>query len=399
MIESWPRWSWWPLPCLLAVTVSFWWAPPPGPEAEFYGVYRPLGAGAGFVVNQDADVFCEAAAQPEQLLRPGFAWQSRPLYILAGSLLGRPLAWLWAHLPGLPADPSPDGLGAYYLAYLLLNAVLLWASLWLLAALARAYGLPRQGAQLWPLGWLLLSQPVTKAFFWTAHLQMFTLLVPLLALYGMARLRATTWPSWRWTVAGLGLLAYGSFLLLLPCWLLALVQRAGGWRQAWAPMVRATLAFLLPLGLWAGLLTVSGIGFYSHEVQAYGQFVWLIEAAQAGLPALGAQLGAHLRAFGAALRPEAGLLALAGVCLWLARRRPSLPSPLGWDLLGVGALFTLFFAMLGHYSWRLTFFLHPLLVVWLLGLLAPLPRWAWRLTAVAVGGWHLWQLTTYGPFD
>lgn len=401
---------------ILLATTSFLFSPSPQTETEYCGTYLHLSSFAGFTANCDGFVYMEDARQPIHLLEPREVRQSRPLFILLGTAVGYPCTWLVQGLTAsgllppqtvahLPAKYQP--LLGFYIGYVLLNYVVLLASMLLFSNLYRRLT-QGQGSQL-VLGALLVflaSNQVTKAFFWTVHQQMFTFLVPLLCLYILLALRGrTTWLQLCcFALLGGGLaLVYGSFVLVLPC-LLYLAWQQGKkqplYRKAFFT-VGLTLLFALPTGLWIAILGLRGVRYYNHEAEAYNQLVWLLEAARLPWWAFWREVGTRLEHF-VSTWPAIGLfVGVALVLAWqLARRGEFRNEPLP-TILALLVGFAAFFAVLGYYRERLTFTLVPLLLCFVAAALYRLPaypRVRWLAVAGALG-WHIWQVCSYGPFS
>ncbi|RYU78766.1 hypothetical protein [Hymenobacter persicinus] len=395
---------------LLLACVSFWLSPAPaGGSDEYWGTYARLSPRLGFVINGDSREYLTDAREPDRLLLAQEVRQSRPLYIMAGAAVGRVLrpvlgsAYAAAGWGGIAAE-TPDFL-PYYAAYVLLNFAVLLASLFLFR---RVYQLltPGRGdlVVLLELSVFLVSNPVTKAFFWTAHQQMFTFFTPLLILYGLLRYRGRALTTRQSSFGALALgvlpLVYGNFVLLLPALFYHLLSSRAG-RRGWViglQLLLAAICFVLPTLAWIGLLKSQGVTYYNHEAERFHQFTWLLEAWQESAGAFFTALGTNLLTFGLNLR-TIGLFLVAVLGLGaVPDRRAALP-PGSWPVLGfVFGLFLAFYALLGYYPERLTFTLVPVLLAMLAGLLPPgrLSRLAVLLTAV---GWHLYQVISYGPFS
>ena len=418
------------LALLLGTTLSFWLSPAPrgAPDVEYWGEYVRVAPGLGFVLNHDSQGYIDAAQHPSQLLQPGEVRQSRPLYILLGTAVGYPLAaglQLGGRLGLLPAWwPETTRYRGFYGGYVLLNALGLLASLgllrWLVAALA---GGAARGWVFWPLAWVLAANPITKAFFWTAHQQMLAFLVPLFCLalaLGLARRPA---PGWLGTVAlslALGLLPllYGSFVLAWPALAFGLGQaapptapRAGAARflaRLAGQLLLSLALFAVPTLLWIGLLRLHGTTYYNHEAVRYHQLVWLLEARHLPLADYLALVGGKLAEYLGSLRLVAGWLLLGLGLLattWGRVRRarparPLLPTRPGRALAFTFACFGAFFALLGYYPERLAYTLLPLVLCLLAGLL---PQWPPRparwLALAGAAGWYGYVLLSYGPFS
>lgn len=408
---------------LLLVSVSFWLAPAPQGQSnvDYWGHYQRLGPGLGFVVNHDSYGYLKVAENPRLLLQPREVRQSRPLYPLLGAAVGYPLAGLLqlgGRLGLLPPLP-PEHLIYYglYGGYVLLNGVVMVLILWLLRRLTLVLAPGAPGSwPFYPLAWVLLANPVTKAFFWTAHQQMFTFLVPLLCLALASWLRqrpALGWARLSGLALGLGVLplVYGSFVLLWPA------LAFGRWRpmgqeggrgmnhSLFGQLLVSALLFALPTLLWIGLLRLHGTTYYNYEADRFHQLVWLWEARQLPVAAFAALVAGKLGEYLSSLHLLWGWL-LIGAGLYLATRRrvagsgPLLPPVAGAALAWVTGCFVGFFALLGYYPERLAYTLLPLLLCLLA---AMLPRWPRRyaqpLALAVAGGWHLYVLLSYGPFS
>ncbi|OWP64930.1 hypothetical protein CDA63_00805 [Hymenobacter amundsenii] len=402
---------------MLAATTSFWFSPAPRTEDEYCGTYLHLTSFAGFTANCDGFEFMESARYPARLLAPRAVRQSRPLFVLLGSAVGYPVTWAVQGLKAggllpaaavakLPAKYRP--LLGFYVGYVLLNYAVLLGALLLFRHLYYRLTVGRgQPLVLAALLVFVVSNQVTKAFFWTVHQQMFTFLVPLLLLY--LALQLSERPRWRAALPRLAVLGgvlalvYGSFALVLPVLLygLWLERRTVAVPELLGRAIGLILLFALPTLLWIGLLQLQGVAYYNHEAEAYGQLVWLRGLWQQPLPVFLALAGTNLSKFAATL-PAIGpfiMLALVAGGLW-HRAHQSGPPSLS-ELVGLLLLLLVFLAGLGYYKERLTFMLVPLLLLVAATELArrPVGQLGAGLLVAAALGWHLWQVVSYGPFS
>ncbi|GGE98328.1 hypothetical protein [Hymenobacter cavernae] len=399
---------------LLLACGSFFFSPAPTGQAdeEYWGTYAQVNSRMGFVINGDTREYIAAAREPARLLQEKEVRQSRPLYILLGSGLGYALqpvlgsinvADTWG---GIAAE-SPDFLG-FYAGYVLLNFVVLLASLYLFVRIGEllAEG-PTDKIVLYGLGWFLVSNPITKAFFWTAHQQMFAFFTPLLYLYGLLRYR-TVVLSWRQSLGwalGLGALAlvYGNFVLGLPCLLYQLLTYRARYSTPvlLGRMLAATACFVLPTFAWIGLLKLYGVTYYNQEAVRFHQFTWMLDAWRESPGTFFSTLSTNLLTFWTNLGTIQGFL-LAALLLGGLQRWRGLKAPAGvWPVLGfVFLLFFAFYALIGYYPERLTFTLVPILlcVLALLLLRRPLP-YQRLLVLLAALSWHWYVVSSYGPFS
>jgi len=412
------------LALITVVGLSFWLAPAPqgAPEVEYWGHYARVGPGLGFVVNHDSYGYLAMAQQPQRLLLPQEVRQSRPLYALLGAAVGYPLtaALGLAGQLGLAPRWPPDDLRFYgfYSGYVLLNALALLGSLLLLRIVFQCFAAGRgEGWQFYVLAWVLVANPITKAFFWTAHQQMLAFFVPLTCLVLAIRARRAV-PGWGRLLAvsgGLGLLplTYGSFVLVWPAlafgWWWA---PAGGgptarrrWWELAGRLAVSAAFFALPTLLWIGILRAHGTTYYNHEAAHYHQFVWLLDAARLPFREGWGLVGSKLAEYGASLQLVGGWLLLDVVLYvatwWQQRGRGDvLPWAAARALAWVFATFGVFFALLGYYPERLAYTLLPLVLALLAGLMPHWPRRYARPVALAgAAGWQLYVLFSYGPFS
>lgn len=408
---------------LLAVCLSFWLSPAPKgePDVEYWGHYQRVGPGLGFIVNHDSYGYLEVAHEPARLLRPREVRQSRPLYALLGAAAGYPFAAA-LRLAGR-AGLVPAGVLAQahyygiYVGYVLLNGLALLASLLLFRSLFGRITAGRgEGWQFYALAWVLVANPITKAFFWTAHQQMFAFLVPLFCLalaVHLARRPVLSWAALSGWALALGLLPllYGSFVLAGPALAFGLLWPVGAgaarrprWPATLGKLALSAALFALPTLFWILLLRTQGTTYYNHEAERYHQLVWLLEARQLPLSSFLALVGSKLAEYVGSLHLMAGWLLLAAALYAATRWRRGvgalLPKPIAAALAWVSGWFVLFFALLGYYPERLAFTLLPLVLCLVAALL---PRWRRRYARpVALGlaaSWHLYVLLSYGPFS
>lgn len=404
------------LALLLAACLSFWLAPAPQgqPDVEYWGHYAQVAPGLGFIVNHDSYGYLDVAQQPARLLRPQEVRQSRPLYALLGAAVGYPLtaALAGAGRLGLAPRWTPAELRFYgfYSGYVLLNGLALLLSLLLFRKLFAAFaaGQGRAG-QFYALAWVLVANPITKAFFWTAHQQMLAFLVPLFCLW--LALAVGRRGRGGWALAGLAFglgwlpLVYGSFVLVWPALAYGLGRPAARrWPELAGQLLLSAGLFALPTLLWIALLRAVGTTYYNHEAVRYHQLVWLLEAAaQPGLArAVVGKLGSYLASLQIVGLWLLGAAALLLATWWRCRRSSSLtlPAPEAAALAWVAGCFAAFFALLGYYPERLAYTLLPLVLCLLAGLLPHWPaRYARPVALATAAGWHLYVLLSYGPFS
>ena len=340
--------------------------------------WTPLWPPLGFALNCDSPRFLALAANPAGLfVFPGSVWQSRPVYVVLGAALALPIRILF---PMLDWPPLPTGLVASWWAYTLLNFAILLVAICLFDVLLGAE--ERLTVTAFVFGSWLLANYVVKRFVWTPHTQLFNILVPVVAL--RASLDALQRPAvsnaraaMLGIVFGIGALAYGSFAIaclafVASLWLGRCVRAEHvGLGTVARQSLCALGAFALPIVAWWSYVTFRTGGFYSHEVQAYRQFVWIADAWQQGPAELAAVFADNLGYF---LCTVANVLwlpaAVLAVLVVLARTSGVSLRRLARDeqalLLATATVFGLtfvFLALLGFYAERLSWALVPPLLV------------------------------------
>ena len=346
----------------------------------------------GLSLNCDSPQFMWLARQPEGLLEHRNARQSRPGMIVAAALLTAPLALVVP--PGGPPLPVTQGLLETeritpslardlpaYLAYILLNGAILLLCFHLVRKTVMPAGV-NDGAGLVILvatGLLIVGNDVTKAFFWSPHMQLFNVLAPVLALYATLRVLDGAAHDRAFALGlgfaiGVGMTAYGVFVVVAACvippWLWALTRAPSrAHRQAaLANLALLLVASIVPMALWYVYVVHMTGEFFHIEAEHFGQVVWMLNALQQGslLRRLFMTLG-ELLAFAA---PQAAPLAMLVVLLGLAALRDreaaaGLRAALPVALVGlyVGAAFLGFYTCVGWYSDRLAYPAIPPLLI------------------------------------
>jgi len=403
---------------IFAAALSFLFSPPPQTPDEYWGLYIPLGGEQmGFILNKDSYGYIQAAEEPRRLLQQNEERQSRPLYVLLGTTLGYPLRAMLPYIvdeAAVRAAVGPDvplsdrALIGFYPAFVLLNfSVLLGALLLFVRLYSSLTASPTRSLTMYCLLVFLVSSPIVKAFFWTAHQQMFCFFTPLFCLWLLHwfRQHPPQPRQWLWwaLLTGVLPLLYGNFVLLLPVLLYAFWQQLGRrWprRREWLLVFGIITLFLLPTGSWILGLKLRSVAYYNHEVVRYRQLVWLLDAAQTTPGEFLDTIGSKTLDFVNTLRGIWVLLVVVPLLWLVARRRTGKPAPLIKDALVLLALFAGFLLILGYYNERLTFTLQPLLLCLGAAALARLRLPAQGiLLLVAALGWHVYQMLSYGPFS
>lgn len=373
---------------VIAATLPFLASPHPGANASPWCL-NPVDLGGRLHVdlNCDSHVFLLLAEDPRRLLtEENRMWQSRPLYGTLGWMLAMPfraagLEAVGARLPDSAWAPGrggrpPGRLLPWYAGFILLNALLLAASLMLFRQVAGARSF-RDPAIILPVA-VLLANTVTRGFFWTPHLQMFNVFVPVLSLWlfwwMQPRLGELGWARTAGIGVALGVcaLAYGAFVVTAAGAALLLLARGGSLARRAARAGALLAAFALPIVAWMAFVVSRTGSFYSHEVARYRQFVWMADAAAHGPEAFAAALAHNLGQYAQVLGRVAAFPALVIAALVLAAHLlgGSRRGGAGEHArrAGVAVLVYLlvsvpFFALMGFYANRLAWTVVPALLV------------------------------------
>jgi hypothetical protein len=289
----------------LVVVHLLFFAPPVGPK-HFCAYVVHLNDTLSFGLSCDSDEFIRIARHPGEISREGSFRQGRPLIPMVAAL-----GTLVEH-PSLDrhTKPAPDvsgctgclqsALGVPYqylnqpgwLPYVFLNLVVLVVAVLTFDRLVRRTG-TGVSIPVLLLSVLLLANVVTKNFFWSAHTQMWNILMPIACVTACAAIMRNPERSWQFMSAvglliGLGTLAYGTIVLLLPAIVLAgaVGRRLRGERvltsAAALAAVVATVGTLIPPVAWRVLLVERTGRYYDPETRDYRQFVWMWDAFKDG---------------------------------------------------------------------------------------------------------------------
>lgn len=376
----------------LIANTTFLFAPKPSPNPfiQCKNNYVEINRLMGIQVNCDAFTFLRSSIHPSYLLQPGFSRQSRPVYIIFGTIAGYSLYYLTKPFHTYVRQSLVDKIelqteeekqriplfASFYASYIFLNLLILTISLWLFERIINLLTGDWKNSKLLLLALMvtLAANQVTKDFFWTAHLQMLTILTPLFCLYTGFKSISLHKPKSRIFISsfayGCLVLMYGNFLLLLPTVLfsyLLLSRKQEGFNSSKfiAISLLTTVVFFLPTFIWILILKMIGVNFYSDEVGQYRQFIWITDVAR---KSAGDFLKAVYYNTTALLKTTGSLLFLTiflGTILIFRRntRTESYREEMYKIIFGfVIVEFIAFFWLLGYYADRLTYSFAPLIL-------------------------------------
>ena len=377
------------------IAILFLVSPRPRPEVtrEFLLAVVELGGPFHTVRNVDSWEFEHLAAHPGAILTEEHNWwQSRPLYVGLGWLLAVPFKAAGMRSPEMfpPAvgdalqrdPPFPDEYNRYspeYAGFVLLNWLLLVASVLLLKSLMRANSF-LELRMLLPVG-LLLVNIVTKPFFWTPHLQIFCVFMPVASIYlGRALLRRSAHLRVKHAAlvglaCGIAGLAYGAFAVTVAVALLVILFGDGlkAFRATLGNRVRMSACllagFFTPPLAWMAFVTARTGGFYAPETDRYRQFVWMWDSASTSPVKFATDLVRNVANYVGkaeeALIVPALLLAVLVVLFYPLASRPE-PSDTA-DTRRAVIFFVVpavcFYSLMGFYDYRLAWTLAPAMFV------------------------------------
>jgi hypothetical protein len=383
-------------------------SPQPKTGERFCGHYIKINERIGFTYNCDAGPFCMSAIDPARLLEKNAVRQPRPLYIVAAAIIGRPIQWLinQFHIPVLHkvGDKRAFIYAGYYAAYVLLNYLLLLSSLFLFDKIIHTITDDQMNQRIFfAFLVVLVSNEVTKLFFWTAHQQFFSLFTPLLTVYCVIRIQQK-----RLTInklqplsalCGVSMLVYGNFLPMYGYLLLSsyLVDR-----KLHVPhLIACIMTFLLPTLAWISICVLVTGSYYNIEIELYRQLVWIIDSLKISfghfLETFYGFIIKYLKTF-----REITVFVLAMIFLSVfSRKAMAEKAATVRGLVLTLTIFFLFFLILGYYAERLTFTLYPPILC-ILAFQVHHIKWLRNdrgiLVLLAII-WHLFNLLSYGPFS
>ena len=387
--------------------------------------------------NIDSWEFEHGARHPGDLFTVAHRhWQSRPLSIWLGWFLAQPF-----RAAGMPSKqimtaeegraliekpPFPGVYNSYspeYAAFILLNWILLVVSVLLLKPLVRGKSFLEPRVIL-PLSMLLVNG-VTKAFFWTPHVQIFSVLMPMVSLTLLRPLLPRVGTIRRRHIAMIGVivgvlsLAYGAFAVtagaLTLCILLGGEAKAlfAGFRRKAILAFCLVASFFAPFLIWVSVVIAKTGAFYSPETQRYHEFVWIYEQLPKGLVVYSLLVAKNVSSYvGFAVHAVTiPMLLIAGLLLVFYREttsgrlvRANVDTRLAVVFYAIAN--TTFYASMGFYAERLAWTLVPAVLV-ILGLqagivdseLTGLRQRLFRVgTAVVAIGYALHTVFERGPY-
>jgi len=442
--KSWLKYSL----MIFVFTLLFLFSPKPKTSIGTYcGEYIHLNK-MGFVLFCDSYQYTYLTTNPSLMLDSNFVAvrQNRPLYIYIAHVIGLPIKFAvdkivttsffesiggnqYLHQPiintklksspflkkyniqnqeNLVLDMLP-----FYMAYIILNFMVLLASLILLEKL-----LKQLKVDLFIIHFLslfIVSSGIVKAFFYSAHEQMFTFFTPLFVAYSMLllirkRLNSTSLLFITF-LNGILCLAYGSFILYFPCMVLAMLimeNRIFPSLDQLKIMSLNALVFVIPTFSWIFICHHFSGHYYNGEISNFREFVWVIDTMSIGFSTFIKTASSYsLRYLHTILLT---LIPFVVGLLFLFNKSKSIKISSEYShfflyLKWMVALFFFFFWVLGYYNFRLTYTLVPILLLIIAILLQTLlinkiflkETLRKNLLFLSIV-WIVWSVLKYGPF-
>ncbi len=398
---------------ILIVTVSFLFSPHPYSEKDYCGQFIRIGNYMGFTFNCDAGQFCKNARYPSMLLEPGAQRQSRPLYILGATFIGYPLQWTFdkidigfLHKLKLRDEQASEYVG-FYAGYVLMNYLLLLLSLYYFERIARTITKGNiSNLLLYAFMFFLVSNEITKAFFWTPHQQFFSLLTPLLSIHisfiiwqKQLHLKKLLPMS---ALCGFLMLAYGNFLPMFCC--LVVVSFFVDKKFHALYLISNVIVFAAPTLLWIIMCNAVAHSYYNYEMVTYHQLVWIVETLKVSFSEF-AHTFYNFTIYYMHTFTEISWFITVVFLLAIYLRKELFNDTVQNHyiiiIINTLSIFFFFFWLLGFFKERLTFTLYaPILCMLLFEVsrITMLRKNAGIVVLIAVA-WHMYNLLSYGPFS
>jgi hypothetical protein len=421
---------------------------PVTPTRTYCGEYIKVSK-IGFVLFCDSYQYIYLTSKPSLLLDSNFVAvrQNRPLYIYTAHLIGLPIKYVvdaiistdvFKRLGGekylyqqsinekLASSPflkmyNIDNhknlvveLLPFYCAFILMNFIILLGSLVLFERLLSAIGI-RQFVMHF-LSLFIVCSGIVKAFFFSAHEQMFAFFTPIsiayivfLFLNDKLTQKKLIYISF---IMGILCLAYGSFILYFPCLGIAYLVKQKYIRihfRLIADLFPQAILFILPTFSWIVVCIYFSGHYFNGEVAVFREFVWVIDALSIGISHFFEMsldfLFRYLNTVLITLTPF-----LTGIYLINKKIRQSAAPVTSHQLYyqfirWMFLLFFVFFFVLGYYNFRLTYTCVPMLLILIAMKIQQLldnnyfdeAKLYKRLKIISVI-WIIWSVFKYGPF-
>ena len=417
------------------------------PTRTYCGEYIKVSK-MGFVLFCDSYQYIYLTSKPSLLLDSNFVAvrQNRPLYIYAAHVLGLPVKFIMDEIITSDFFKSMDGekhlyqksindklisspflkiyhiddhknlvieLLPFYIAFVFLNFIILLLSLCLFEKLLIQLKTERFVVHF--LSLFIVCSGIVKAFFFSAHEQMFVFFTPIcissiIYLFLNNRIKQT---QLLLISFGMGILclAYGSFILYFPCLGIAYLIRQKSIRITTVlikDLLPSAILFVIPTFSWIFVCTHYSGHYFNGEVSTFREFIWIKDALSIGFfHFLYVCLDFTFRFLNTVMLT---LIPFFTAVYLLRKKNKNYSSEVEQKeyfqfLKWMFVLFFLFFLVLGYYNFRLTYTCVPILLI-LISLeiqhllnnnLIDRNKLYKRFRTLSII-WIIWSVFKYGPF-
>jgi hypothetical protein len=197
---------------------------------------------------------------------------------------------------------------------------------------------------------------------------------------------------------------YGNFILLLPALVLCFFNHEKKYSKNQGVSVLKALAiilfFFVPTVTWIWILKLRGVVYYNTEIRDYHQLFWMWETLQQSVKIFIQIFFLNTWYFIQTMQELLILAIFSTVILFSEKINNSLATEMMARVFFVFICFLLFYWLLGYYRERFTNTLIPIIVCfWIVALGQKITenKVILKLGSLALI-WHLYVLTSYGPF-
>lgn len=420
---------------------------PTTPTRTYCGEYIKISK-MGFVLFCDSYQYIYLTSKPSLLLDSNFVAvrQNRPLYIYAAHVIGLPVKFVideflssslfkrmggekhlyqksinekLASSPFLKEYHIEDHKNLvvemlpFYIAFILLNFIILLLSLCLFELLLMQLKVERFIIHF--LSLFIVCSGIVKAFFFSAHEQMFVFFTPISISYVVFLFLNNKIQGAKLLLISFGMgvlcLAYGSFILYFPCFGIAYLIKQKSIRitvQLMKDLVPVAVLFVLPTFTWIFICIHFSGHYFNGEVSTFREFIWVKDALSIGvLHFLYVCLDFTFRYLNTVMLT---LIPFFTSIYFLRKRLKDKEDKIEqqqfylfskWMFL----VFFTFFLVLGYYNFRLTYTCVPILLITISMAMQSLlndgtfdrDSMQKRLNQLSIV-WVIWSIVKYGPF-
>ncbi len=327
----------------------------------------------GISLNCDSPDFMRLGTDPSGLLELKNQRQSRPGMIFASYLISLPITPLNNIIKLIKPEAKREAparinmeLSEYFsvfISYAVINFCLILLSWILLFSLLKNHENGKSLLIILPIASLILSNPIFKEFFWSPHTQIFNILVPIFCVW----ISIKTWHHglfykssifWISLIVGIGITAYATFIMYLPCLLIPAFLKKKDLKSFVLRTITIMPIVITPLIIWILFVLWKTGSFYNHEIEVYNQFVWIFK--QNIFHSIFMIFNNFLYIIINFLMQNYLILIICVACLFTLHKK--LPQSEKQNLciaLIISIAFGLFFAVVGYYPDRLIYTMTP----------------------------------------